>query len=96
MSTKRLIAKHRLDAGKSDLEVLSPNAVYHVEQALEHIILALAQSEGILYPRTSKLDTMARALPEDNLFRTKGSIVEGPAPLQTRASARWCGHLSHP
>ena len=79
MSTERLIASN-LCLGKSDLEAFrllldssNRNAVYHAEQAVEHIILALAQSEGIHYPRNQQhqLDTMTRALPEDNSLRSE-------------------------
>lgn len=77
MSAERLIAGHlRLAresaAGASLLhDSLNRNAVYLAQQAVEQLILALAQSEGIHFGRSAQhqLDTMIRALPRENVFR---------------------------
>lgn len=77
MSTELLIASH-LRLAKEDFDAFAlllkqnnRNAVYHAEQVVEHLILALAQSEGIHYQRSQhhQLDTMARALPDENSFK---------------------------
>ena len=72
IATSLRLAKANLDAFKLLLEGSNRNASYHAEQALEHIISAIAISENIHYPRSQQhqLDTMARALPEDNALRS--------------------------
>lgn len=76
MSTELLIASHlrlaneSLRAAQSLLRDGNRNAIYHAEQAVELIVLALAQSEAVHYPRSQQhqLDTMARQLPAENTF----------------------------
>lgn len=76
MSIDLLIASHlrlaneSLRAARSLLREGNRNAVYNVEQAVEMIVLALAQSEAVHYARSQQhqLDTMVRGLPADNAF----------------------------
>ena len=76
MSTELLIASHlrlankSLKAAQSLLRDGNRNAVYNAEQAVEMIVLALAQSEAVHYPRQQQhqLDTMVRGLPANNAF----------------------------
>ena len=77
MSTERLIASHlRLAreafiAAKSLAELENRNAAYLAEQAIEQMILALAQAEGIHFSCSQhhQLETMRRALDPRNAFR---------------------------
>jgi HEPN domain-containing protein len=76
LSTELLIASHlrlaneSLKAAQSLLRDGNRNAVYNTEQAVEMIVLALAQSETIHFPRAQQhqLDTMVRGLPAVNAF----------------------------
>jgi len=76
LSTELLIASHlrlaneSLKAAQSLLRDGNRNAVYNVEQAVEMIVLALAQSEAVHYQRAQQhqLDTMVRGLPAVNAF----------------------------
>ena len=77
MSAERLIASHlRLSAESlSAADVLlragNRNAAYQAEQAVEQLILALAQAESTPFTRSQQhqLETMRRALPEADAFR---------------------------
>lgn len=77
MSAERLIASHlRLAAetlGAAELLWQAGNryAAYQAEQAVEQIILALAQSESTVFTRAQQhqLETMRRGLPEADEFR---------------------------
>ena len=77
MSAERLVASHlrlaaeALSAARALLEFGNRYAVYQAEQAVEQMILALAQSENVAFTRAQQhqLDTMRRALPEANTFR---------------------------
>jgi HEPN domain-containing protein len=62
------------------------NAAYLTQQAVEQMVLALAQSEGIHYQRGQQhqLDTMVRALPDENTFRAS---LEALAWLEAYATA---------
>jgi HEPN domain-containing protein len=75
MSDERLIA-NQLRLASFELQdaqtlIRSRNAAYHAEQCAEHIVLALAQSEGIHFDRTyhHQLDRMVDRLPTENAFR---------------------------
>jgi HEPN domain-containing protein len=76
LSTELLIASHlrlaneAVEAARSLLRDGNRNAVYNAEQAVEMIVLALAQSEAVHYSRTQQhqLDTMVRGLPADKAF----------------------------
>jgi len=76
LSTELLIASHlrlaneSLKAAQSLLRDGNRNAVYNVEQAVEMIVLALAQSEAVHYQRAQQhqRDTMVRGLPAVNAF----------------------------
>jgi HEPN domain-containing protein len=76
LSTELLIASHlrlaneAVKAARSLLRDGNRNAVYNAEQAVEMIVLALAQSEAVHYSRSQhhQLDTMVRGLPADNAF----------------------------
>ena len=77
MSADRLIASHlrlaaeALDAARILRSIGNRYAVYQAEQAVEQLILALAQSENIAFSRSQQhqLETMRRTLPEHNTFR---------------------------
>lgn len=76
MSAELLIASHlrlaneAIRAAQSLLRDGNRNAVYNVEQAVEMIVLALAQAEGVHFQRSQQhqLDTMVRGLPPENAF----------------------------
>lgn len=77
MSAERLIASHLRLAAESlsaaDILLREGNryAAYQAEQAVEHVILALAQAEITAFTRSQQhqLETMRRALPEADAFR---------------------------
>lgn len=105
MSTELLIASHlrlaneSLEAAKSLLRDGNRNAVYQAEQAVELIVLALAQSEAVHYQRSQhhQLDTMVRQLPANNAF---ASELAGLTWLESYATAfrypRTKGSISDP
>jgi HEPN domain-containing protein len=66
------LADESLKASHSLLRDGNRNAVYNAQQAVEMIILALAQSEAVHYGRTKQhqLDAMIRDLPTENVFRS--------------------------
>ena len=74
MSVERLIASHlrlareALDGAGLLLDGGNRNAVYLAEQAVEQMILAVAQAEIIHFPRNvqHQLDTMIRSFPPEN------------------------------
>lgn len=77
MSAEKLIAAH-LRLASDDLRearvlagIKGRNAPYLAEQAVEQLVLAIAQSEGIHYQRSKHhlLDQMITALPESNSFK---------------------------
>jgi HEPN domain-containing protein len=75
MSDERLIANHLrpawIDLQDAQTLIGSRNAVYHAAQCAEHIVLALAQAEGIHFDRSyhHQLDRMVGAFPNENSFR---------------------------
>lgn len=77
MSAERLIASHlrlaaeSLAAANILLQGGNRNAAYQAEQAVEQVILALAQAESTAFTRSQQhqLETMRRALPEADAFR---------------------------
>ena len=75
MSDERLIANQLrlawIDLQDAQTLIGSRNAVYHAEQCAEHVVLALAQAEGIHFDRSyqHQLDRMVEALPNENSFR---------------------------
>lgn len=77
MSTERLIASHlrlareAFTAAQSLAALENRNAAYLAEQAVEQMILALAQAEGVHFTRSQhhQLETMRRALDERGAFR---------------------------
>jgi HEPN domain-containing protein len=79
LSAELLIASHlrladqSLKAAQLLLREGNRNAVYHAQQAVEMIVLALAQSESIHYGRSQQhqLDTMVRSLSSDNAFKSE-------------------------
>jgi HEPN domain-containing protein len=78
LSTESLIASYlrlaeeSLKASHSLLRDGNRNAVYNAQQAVEMIVLALAQSETVHYARAQQhqLDTMIRGLPAANAFKS--------------------------
>jgi HEPN domain-containing protein len=79
LSTELLIASHlRLakeayEASRLLVNTGNRNAVYHAQQAVEHIVLAMAQSEGLHFSRSQQhqLDAMIRGLSPENPFKTE-------------------------
>lgn len=77
MSTERLIASHlrlaaeALTAADLLLSIGNRNAAYQAQQAVEQMILALAQAERLHVARSiqHQLETMRRLLPDGNAFR---------------------------
>jgi len=75
MSDERLIANQLrlawIDLQDAQTLIGSRNAVYHAEQCPEHVVLALAQAEGIHFDRSfqHQLDRMVETLPNENSFR---------------------------
>jgi HEPN domain-containing protein len=77
LSTELLIASHlrlaleSVDALRLLLQSGNHYAAYTAEQCVEHLVYALAQSEGVHFPRNQQhqLHTMAGLLPEENSYR---------------------------
>lgn len=77
LSAERLIASHlrlaaaALEAAETLWRIRNRNAAYEAEQALEHLALALAQSESVHVGRAQhhQLDTIRRLLPAENAVR---------------------------
>lgn len=77
LSTDRLIAAHlrlaseALEAAAALSKLGNRNAAYEAAQALEQVILAIAQAEHVAFGRSQhhQLDTMVRLLPTDNVFK---------------------------
>jgi HEPN domain-containing protein len=71
VATHLRLAAEALNAANLLFEAGNRNAAYLAEQAVEQLVLALAQSEGIHYSRGQQhqLDTMIRALPDANTFK---------------------------
>jgi HEPN domain-containing protein len=77
LSTERLIASHlrlareSLNGAKSLLVQGNRYGAYLAEQAVEHLILAVAQAEGVHFARSQQhqLELMRRALPPEGRYR---------------------------
>jgi HEPN domain-containing protein len=71
VATHLRLAAEALNAANLLFEAGNRNAAYLAEQAVEQLVLAIAQSEGIHYSRGQQhqLDTMIRALPDANAFK---------------------------
>jgi HEPN domain-containing protein len=78
LSTETLIASYlrlaeeSIKASHSLLREGNRNAVYNAQQAVEMIVLALAQSEAVHFARSQQhqLDAMIRGLPDGNAFKS--------------------------
>jgi HEPN domain-containing protein len=92
LSTESLIASYlrladeSLKASHLLLRDGNRNAVYNAQQAVEMIVLALAQSEAVHYGRGQQhqLDTMIRELPAGNVFK---AILSDLSWLEAYATA---------
>ena len=105
MSAERLIASHlrlaseALAAARTLLDIGNRNAAYQAEQAVEQIILALAQAETLAFTRAQQhqLDTMRRALPGENPFRERlAKLTWLEAHATTYRYPRTAGGISEP
>ena len=105
MSTKRIIASHLRLSGEALagarllLDGGNGNAVYLAEQAVEQIVLALAQAEELHFPRSAQhqLDTMIRGLPDENPFKGRLAPVAWlEAYATTFRYPRTAGAISDP
>jgi HEPN domain-containing protein len=71
IATRLRLAKEALSGADLLFREGNRNAAYLAEQAVEQVVLALAQSEGIHYGRGQhhQLDSMVRELPDENALK---------------------------